>query len=115
MAGNMALWMGPGRKVMECVWERPELALELCGVLSDLNWGGWKLIALPHVLKRTHILLQDHPRKTLELLSALHREGRLEPVDVVWRQRFQSWVDTRFTEWRGTQEQVCSYTSHRRK
>ena len=106
LAGDMALAMGPGRKVFERIWEFPEFALGLCGVLSDLNWGGWKMIALPHVLKHTRSLLQNNPVKTLELLSALHREGRLEGVDLAWRQSFEVWVDGWFGEWNSSDERV---------
>ncbi|KAI0937862.1 hypothetical protein AcW1_003904 [Taiwanofungus camphoratus] len=105
-AGDMALWMGPGRKVVERSWERSTLGIELCGVLSDLAWGGWKSIALPYVLKHSPQLLESHPRKTLELLAALHREKRLAGVDIVWKQKFQSWVDGRLSEWEQTEENV---------
>ncbi|OSX61435.1 hypothetical protein POSPLADRAFT_1144486 [Postia placenta MAD-698-R-SB12] len=105
-AGDMALWMGPGRKVLERVWERPTLALELCAALSDLGWGGWKSLALPHVLKHTPALLQSHARETAELLAALQRERRLASVDIVWKQRVQAWVDSRFARWEHAAESV---------
>ncbi len=111
LAGDMALAIGPGRKVFERIWELPELALELCGVLSDLHWGGWKSIALPHLLKHSHSFLRDHTLKTLELLSALHREGRLEGVDLAWRQSFEVWIDGRLEEWDGPGKQVCQSSS----
>ena len=106
-AGDMALWMGPGRKVLERAWdEMPTLALDMTGALSELNWGGWKLLALPHVLRRTAALLETQPQKTLEMLSALHKDLRLDAVDATWNQSVQSWVDARFEHWQGSQEQV---------
>ncbi len=105
----MALWMGPGRKVFERAWERPSFALDLCGTLSNLGWGGWKLIALPHVIRSVPQLLQSHPSKVLALLSILRNDGRLDGVDSAWKQRLQSWVDIRFREWKGTEEQVSPY------
>ena len=107
MAGDMALWMGPGRKVFERAWEeRPVLALELTGALSDMNWGGWKLIAQPHVLKRVLAALDTYTQKSLETLCALQTKGRLESTDAAWRGQLQAWVDTRFQQWSGSNEQV---------
>ena len=48
------------------------------GVLSDLNRGGWKLIALPHVLEMTWVALEDHTTNALELLTALQGEAPLQ-------------------------------------
>ena len=107
-AGEMALWLGPGRKVFERIWERPVLGVELCGALSDLNWGGWKMLALPHVLKLAPELLQSHTAKTLELLVAVHREGRLENVDVAWKGKLQKWVDGRFAAWDGSTDKAST-------
>ena len=102
----MALWTGPGRKAFERVWERPLLAIELCGALSDLGWGGWKLIASPHVKKNTFQLLQSHTKQTSALLVALHREKRLGDVDVVWKQRFQTWSQIVLSNWQLTEDNV---------
>lgn len=104
-AGDMALWMGPGRKAIVRVWERPALALELCCVLSDLNWGGWKLLAMPQVVKLVPDLLDTHTEKALELLSALQEDKRLQ-VDAPWRQRLQAWFSQRLSAWVGSPEQV---------
>lgn len=108
-AGDMALWTGPGRTVLSRAFEqRPALALELCGALAELNWRGWKLLALPLVLKYTGALLQTMPGKTLGLLAALERGGRLEKgvVDMVWRTRLEGWVQERFGEWVFGEENV---------
>lgn len=108
-AGDMALWTGPGRTVLSRAFEqRPELALALCGALAELNWGGWKLLALPLVLKHTGTLLKTMPGKTLALLASLERGGRLEKgaVDVVWKTRLEGWVEEPFGEWEFSEESV---------
>ncbi|KAH8088968.1 armadillo-type protein [Cristinia sonorae] len=106
MAGEMASWLGPGRKVFERVWERPILGLELCGALSDLGWGGWKMLALPHVLKRVPDFLESHPSRTLEMLVSLQKQGRLQGVDASWKSKLQKWVDARFSTWDSSTEQM---------
>ncbi|CCM06042.1 uncharacterized protein FIBRA_08288 [Fibroporia radiculosa] len=103
-AGDMGLWMGLGRKALEYAWQCPVFGVELCGALASLDWGGWKLMALPHVLKHTPDLLESHPEKTLQLLVALHKEKRFSGVDIVWRQQLQAWVDEQITEWRHSEE-----------
>ncbi|KAI0753565.1 hypothetical protein C8Q80DRAFT_1342693 [Daedaleopsis nitida] len=106
IAGDMALWMAHARKIFDRAWERPLLGIELTGALSDLSWGGWKLVALPCVSANTHRLLDSHPAPTLELLAALHREKRLVDMDIVWKQRFQTWVDKTFASWEHNEENV---------
>lgn len=105
-AGDMGLWMGPGRKVFEKIFECPTLGLELCGVLSDLNWGGWKSLALPRIMKLLPTYLDHHSDKSLELLVALVKGHRLDGIDVVWKQRVQTWVDGKFSDWNRTDVQV---------
>ncbi|KAJ8454750.1 hypothetical protein ONZ51_g12850 [Trametes cubensis] len=105
-AGEMALWMAHGRKVLERSWERPILGIELTGALSDLSWGGWKLVASSYVSSNTHKLLDSHPARTLELLAALQREKRLSDMDIVWKQRFQTWVEKTFASWEHTEQNI---------
>ncbi|KAH9916553.1 hypothetical protein B0H21DRAFT_851327 [Amylocystis lapponica] len=78
-AGDMALWMGEGRRAVEYAWERwaPSCAGR-CRTLPGL--------------------LESHPQKMLRLLVALHRQQRLAEVDAVWKQPFQAWVDGHFWE-----------------
>ncbi|KAM5545238.1 hypothetical protein V8D89_001349 [Ganoderma adspersum] len=98
-AGDMAVWMAHARKVFDHAWERPLLGIELTGALSELLWGGWKLVALPHVSVKTHKLLETHPTETLELLAALNGEKRLGDMDIVWKQRFGTWVEKTLSNW----------------
>ena len=102
----MALWMAHARKVFDHAWERPILGIELTGALSELSWGGWKLVALPHVSAKTHRLLESHPMETLELLAALNGERRLGDVDIVWKQRFGTWVEKRLSSWERSESNV---------
>ena len=68
--------------------------------LAELSWSGWKLIALPLVLKHTLPLFTDAgqekqdgqlSRFLLAFLAALKRPKKLNPseVDVVWRERLE--------------------------
>ena len=102
----MALWTAHGRRVLDHAWERPLLGLELTGALSDLSWGGWKMLALAHVTANTHKLLETHPKETLEMLAALARGKRLGEMDIVWKQRFQTWVEKELGGWEQTEENV---------
>lgn len=105
-AGDMALWTAHARKVLDRSWARPLLGIELTGALSDLSWGGWKLVALPHVSANTHKLLESHPMETLELLAGLNREKRLGDMDVVWKQRFEAWVEKALVKWERSETNV---------
>ncbi|KAK2463026.1 hypothetical protein APHAL10511_004681 [Amanita phalloides] len=73
--------------------------LPLYASLAELSWGGWKLIALPLVLKHTLPFLRQEgtdghmARILLAFLASLRRLKRLGPseVDVVWRERLEKW------------------------
>ena len=58
VAGDMALWMGPGRKIIEKSWETPEYGIKLSGSLADLEWRGWKMIAVPSLTKAIPRMLE---------------------------------------------------------
>lgn len=111
MASNMTLWTGLGRKMIDRCWEYLDLGIELCGALADLGWGGWKVVALPNVLKLTPQLLQNHPKTTVQLLAALYREKKLGEVDLVWRQRLETWARGRLTKWERSEDTVSRYWS----
>ena len=102
----MTVWTAHGRKVLDRVWVRPLLGLELTGALSDLGWGAFKVLALPYVASNTHKLLESHPSQTLETLAALGREKRLGEMDMVWKQRFGTWVEKKLDGWEQTDENV---------
>ncbi|KAM6502751.1 Armadillo-type fold [Amanita muscaria] len=70
--------------------------------LAELSWGGWKLVALPLVLKHTLQLFSKitddkgdvtMSRVFLAFLATLRRGKKLSPseVDVVWRERLEKW------------------------
>ncbi|PFH47399.1 hypothetical protein AMATHDRAFT_67804 [Amanita thiersii Skay4041] len=73
--------------------------LPLHASLAQLSWGGWKLIALPLVVKHSlHILSiasteSAVPVSTylIHFLGALRRDQKLSPsdVDIVWKQRLE--------------------------
>ncbi|KAI0060580.1 hypothetical protein BV25DRAFT_946008 [Artomyces pyxidatus] len=105
-AGDMALWMGPGRKIVERSWQDTAFGIRLCGILSDLEWGGWKLLELPYVVKRTPQLLENNSQETLRLFSALHAVKRLNDTDRAWQQSVEGWAKTRLQNWTITEGSV---------
>ncbi|KAI0090560.1 armadillo-type protein [Irpex rosettiformis] len=108
-AGDMGLWMGTGRKVFERAWtERPRLALQITGATLELGWGGWQMIALPHIVKRSLDLLESDKETVhvLEVLSAAQKEGKLGGLDDRWKERLQKWAISRLSKWNGAEEQV---------
>lgn len=73
------------------------LKLHLC--LADANWGGWKMIALPIVLRSTIRpetgLTDRYQRELISFLAALKREKKLGAsgeADVVWKKKIESVV-----------------------
>ena len=67
------------------------------------------MVALAHVTANTHKLLETHPKETLEMLAALAREKRLGEMDIVWKQRFQTWVEKALGDWEHTEENVSVF------
>lgn len=80
--------------------------MKLCGALSELQWGGWKLIESPHVVKLTPTLLDQYPKEAVALLAALWKGGRLGEVDQAWKGRVEEWVGEWFARWERTEEMV---------
>jgi len=89
--------------------------------LVELSWGGWKLVALPLVLKHTLPLFTkvDQERVVgqisrfiLAFLAALKRSKKLSPseVDIVWRERLEKWcidkISARMEDDEFTEERV---------
>ncbi|RXW23686.1 hypothetical protein EST38_g2153 [Candolleomyces aberdarensis] len=106
MASEMALWLSHGMKFLQRAWgliERPsqdadddvcvEFALRLNGSLAELGWGGWKLIALPLVLKMSikPNLLEKHTTKLFAFLAVLRKSKKISSneVDLVWRTKVE--------------------------
>ncbi|TFY83749.1 hypothetical protein EWM64_g255 [Hericium alpestre] len=106
VAGDVSLWMGPGRKLVEHAWEDESFGMRLCGALSDLSFDGWKALQLPYVLKLSPQLLETRPKKTLELLASLNGKRRLADVDESWRQKVDTWVTQRMSEWTRSEDKV---------
>ena len=106
MAGDFALWIGPGRKVIEWSWQCLEFGTKLCGALADLDWGGWKTIALPSVLKMVPQLLENDSVLSVALLAALHRKGKLGELDLPCRTMLEAYLCARLTQWEKTEESV---------
>jgi hypothetical protein len=106
MAGDVSLWMGAGRDLVEQLWTKATLGAQLCGILSDLSWGGWKLLELSHVTKHFADLLDSDAFRGLVLLAALYRAQRLRSMSITWLQRLEERVLTRFENWAITPEKV---------
>ncbi|KAF8991462.1 armadillo-type protein [Cyathus striatus] len=107
-ASEMSHWLGPGLKFLQRCWAESQqdisFVLKLHGCLADLGWGGWRLIAMPQVLKATvkPEVLEKEPKKTLAFLASLKRSKRIElkDVDVVWRTRLEKCAIERLRDWR---------------
>jgi U3 small nucleolar RNA-associated protein 20 len=109
LAGETSFWMGSGRHLVEYYWGlNYELSVELCASLSELNWGGWKMIAAPQLIKNTWTALEEAPNKMLKLLANLCKDKKLNDVDAVWRDRMGKWVGQRLTveDWQRTEGNV---------
>ncbi|KAF5369330.1 hypothetical protein D9758_002676 [Tetrapyrgos nigripes] len=93
-AGDMTLWMSQGRHLLTRLWdtESEGFMLQLHGILTELGWGGWKMIALPGLVKRTGKLLEVEPRVTVRVLAGLSRESKLGDTDLVWKKKINDWV-----------------------
>ncbi|KAG7091487.1 hypothetical protein E1B28_010518 [Marasmius oreades] len=109
-AGDMSSWMSSGRGYLARLWEDEEMdsfTLKLHGVLSELGWGGWKMIAQPVLVKKTSRKLETETemaikgKETIILLAALCRRGKLGEVDLVWRRKVEEWSYKRLKEFAG--------------
>ncbi|KAI0035598.1 armadillo-type protein [Vararia minispora EC-137] len=98
-AGDMPLWMSAGRKLIEYSWSSPAFGIRLCGALSDLDWGGWKLLELPHVQKRVVDLLETDTSLALDLVAGLWEKQRLGGLEHPVRQKLDAWATARLKLW----------------
>jgi U3 small nucleolar RNA-associated protein 20 len=130
-AGEMSLWLGPGLKYLQRSWTLPpsttneefsqtplSFALKLHLCLADVNWGGWKLIALPVLIKSTVKpdlgLLDREQRQLVAFLAALARGNKIDTpaeLDASWKKKVETVVVTRLTSaaWKegSADEAVC--------
>ncbi|EGO26080.1 hypothetical protein SERLADRAFT_367707 [Serpula lacrymans var. lacrymans S7.9] len=106
LAGDMSLSTGTGRAFLLRSLEAPSLGIRLCGILSELGWGGWKLVGLPAVLKATPALLEHEPKLTIRLFTSLKKQGKISDVDVVWRRCIEQWVVRRLETWESEEWRV---------
>ncbi|KAF9258369.1 hypothetical protein L218DRAFT_1080452 [Marasmius fiardii PR-910] len=104
-AGDMSSWMSSGRGYLARLWEDEGMVgftLKLHGVLSELGWGGWKMIVQPVLAKKTSKLLdtatETKGKETMRLLAALCRGGKIGDVDLVWRRKVEEWSYKRLKE-----------------
>jgi U3 small nucleolar RNA-associated protein 20 len=105
-AGDASLWMGAGRVLVKQSWTRITFGAELCGILSDLSWGGWQLLEFPHVVKHMQSLLELEALRGLGLLAALNNNQRLKAAPIAWLNQLDEWVLRRFEGWAMTHEKV---------
>lgn len=98
--------MGAGRDLVEESWTSITLGVQLCGILSDLSWGGWQLLQLPHVVKRLPDLLESDAISGLRLLATLHSAQRVKGMPATWLLRLEKWTLKQFEGWVLTPEKV---------
>ncbi|KAI9508384.1 armadillo-type protein [Russula earlei] len=106
MAGDLSLWMGAGRELVQQTWTNVTLGAQMCGILSELSWGGWQLLEIPHMMKHFPDLLSFDAMGGLRLLAGLHKAQRVNGVPGDWLQRLDEWVSKRFEGWTITHEKV---------
>jgi U3 small nucleolar RNA-associated protein 20 len=111
ISSDASMWLGPGLRFLQHAWSFPspassvsvsstlsttEFTLRLHGILADLNWGGWKLVALPVLLKATRKpeTFNADPRLLVDFLAGLVRARKLgvEDVDLVWKENYERWI-----------------------
>jgi hypothetical protein len=98
--------MGAGRDLVQKSWTNITLGAQLCGILSDLSWGGWQSLEFSLVLKHLPDLLGSDASRGLGLLATLNKAQRLKGVTAAWLQRVEEWVLNRFEGWAITHERV---------
>ena len=105
-AGDVSLWMGAGRVLVKQSWTRITFGAELCGILSDLSWGGWQLLEFPHIVSHMQGLLELDALRGLALLAALNNAQRLKDAPKAWLKQLEEWILKRFEIWAMTHENV---------
>ena len=107
MAGDMSLWLGPGLKFLQRIWNRAhiEFTLKLHLCLADAGWHGWKLVAVPVLFKSTlkpeiGLLEEAQHRVLVGFLATLMRGQKLGSVaelDLGWKRKIEGIVSARLT------------------
>jgi hypothetical protein len=118
MAGEMSLWLGPGLKFLQHLWNdfaptqpqpQPQtqtrlaftLKFHLC--LAEAGWGGWKLIAAPVLFRATvkpevGLVQGDGQRRLVGFLAALMRAdklGNVAELELGWKRKVEAVVNER--------------------
>lgn len=106
MAGDLSLWMVAGRGLVQQSWTNVTFGAQLCGILSDLSWGGWKMLEFPHMIHQLPNLLECDATRGLGLLAALHSAQRVKDVPAAWLLKLEEWISKRFEAWALTAEKV---------
>ena len=106
MAGNLSLWMAAGRDLVQQSWTNVTFGAQLCGILSDLSWGGWKLLEFPHMIQHLPNLVDSDAIRGLRLFAALHSAQRVKDVPAAWLLRIEEQILRRFENWTVTPDKV---------
>ncbi|KAH7883427.1 armadillo-type protein, partial [Phlebopus sp. FC_14] len=106
IAGDMSLATGAGHSFIVRALETPSFGTVLLGTLAEVSWGGWKLVALPVLLRSTPSLLSQEPKLALRLFASLRRMDKLGEVDIVWRRTITEWVCKELSHWELSPEGV---------
>jgi U3 small nucleolar RNA-associated protein 20 len=106
MAGDLSLWMTAGRDLVQQSWTNVTFGAQLCGILSDLSWGGWKLLEFPHMVQHLPNLVDYDAIRGLRLLAALHGAQRVKDVPTAWLLRLEEWILKRFEDCTVTPDKV---------
>ncbi|KAF8058583.1 hypothetical protein FPV67DRAFT_1428362 [Lyophyllum atratum] len=116
VAAEMPLWLGPGVKFLQRAWGAASTTTDEDGDEDDLGWGGWKLVALPLLLKMTVssgqgqgqgqgqrgvMPMERDPRAILHFLAELKRAKKLNAgeTDLVWRDKIEKVALGRLSAW----------------
>ena len=106
MAGDFSLWMAAGRDLVQQSWTNVTFGAQLCGILSDLSWGGWKLLEFPHMVQHLPNLVDTDAIRGLRLLASLHGAQRVKDVPTAWLLRLEEWILKRFEDFTVTSDKV---------
>ncbi|KAF6761032.1 U3 snoRNP protein Utp20 [Ephemerocybe angulata] len=104
---EMAAWISQGMKFLQRAWSLASgddfhwtFVIQLNGALAELGWGGWKLVALPLLLKNTVKEGVAMKEGTFSFLARVRRGKKLsvEQTDLVWRTRVEKAARERLGE-----------------